>query len=210
MKLDEFSKSELQITSYTIIRDLKINKDGNIIFHKPEIDLNQFLQSAYQFKEIKYSKFYKMDVLSKLGFLASEFLLSENALSAYKPDEIGVILSNANSSLETDIKYYETVNEIASPALFVYTLPNIMIGEICIRNGIKGENSFFIMKEFNPQKLIPYVGELFKNHILQACIFGWVECLDDNYEAALWLIEKEKHKSLSPFTIDNVTKNYYS
>ncbi len=64
-------------------------------------------------------------------------------------DETGIILSNANGSLDVDLKYAKTMQAGASPALFVYTLPNIVIGEISIRHKIKGENAFFVFKDFN-------------------------------------------------------------
>ena len=92
-----------------------------------------------------------MDSLSKLGWLAAEILLKDSfnkeALSVRKMS--GLVFANANSSLDTDIKYYETAKDIASPALFVYTLPNIVIGEICIRHNFKGENAFFISEQFD-------------------------------------------------------------
>ena len=84
----------------------------------------------------------------------------------YKPEDIGVVLANANSSLDTDIKYFETVKDIASPALFVYTLPNIVIGEICIRHNFKGENAFFIFEEFDAGFIQQYVSNLINNNII--------------------------------------------
>ena len=93
-----------------------------------------------------------MDNLSKLGWLASEVLLKNSFdKENYQPEEIGIVLANANSSLDKDIKYWESVQDMASPSLFVYTLPNIVIGEICIRNHFKGENALYI-----PRNLMPH------------------------------------------------------
>src|ERR1700754_4127986 len=92
--------------------------------------LSERLLSLYRSLKLDYPKFYKMDQLSKLGWLASEVLLKDNPiLGTMQPEDIGIVLTNANSSLDTDIKYLDTVADIASPAVFVYTLPNIMIGE---------------------------------------------------------------------------------
>ena len=122
----------------------KIVKDGTVVFESAETSLAGFLAEAYQQLGEKYPKFYKMDHLSKLGWLGTEYLLSGAFNKAhYQPEEIGLVLSNANSSLDADIRYLESVKEMASPALFVYTLPNIVIGEISIRHNFKGENAFF-------------------------------------------------------------------
>jgi hypothetical protein len=132
-----------------VLRQQKIFKDGTVIFEGPETNLASFLAGTYQQIGEKYPKFYKMDHLSKLGWLATEYLLSGGFNKAqYKAEEIGVILSNANSSLDADVKYLDSVKEMASPALFVYTLPNIVIGEISIRHNFKGENAFFHHGEF--------------------------------------------------------------
>ncbi|HLZ86965.1 MAG TPA: hypothetical protein VKQ52_06995, partial [Puia sp.] len=147
------------------------------------------LLSVYRFLGLDYPKFYKMDQLSKLGWLASEILLQHEAgIGSYPPEEIGLVLSNANSSLDTDNKYWETVKAVASPAVFVYTLPNIMMGEISIRNGFKGENGFFIFDRFDAAFLEQYVGYLFDTQLLTVCICGWVDLLDDEYQAVLFLV----------------------
>jgi hypothetical protein len=152
-----------------------------------------------------------MDNLSKLGWLANEVLLQDSFNAAkYKPEDIGIVLSNANSSLDTDIKYLETTKDIASPALFVYTLPNIVIGEISIRHHFKGENAFFIFNEFDALFIQQYVSTLVNNDILQCCICGWVELLNNEYKAALFLIEKDKSANSVIFTKENLNKIYQS
>jgi hypothetical protein len=104
---------------------------------------------------------------------------------------VGLSLANANASLDTDLKYYESVKGIPSPALFVYTLPNIMIGEICIRNNFKGESGFYISQKFDAGLMEQTVSYLLDNDILKACIAGWVDVLGEDYKAVLYLVEKE-------------------
>lgn len=187
--------TENKIISSCVISNHVVYKNEKSIFENREVDLNAFLISAYKHLEINYPKFYKMDNLSKLGWMAAEILLKDNFNAAdYKPESIGVVLANASSSLDTDIKYYETAKSIASPALFVYTLPNIVIGEICIRHNFKGESAFFIFDEFDAGFMEQYVGNLINNNILQCCICGWVELLGDNYKAVLFLVKKDKSK----------------
>jgi hypothetical protein len=172
-------------------------------------ELPEFLIAVYRNFELQYTKFYKMDNLSKLGLLANEVLLKGSFDKAkYNPEDIGIVLSNANSSLDTDIKYYETTKTIASPALFVYTLPNIVIGEISIRHDFKGENAFFIFNGFEAGFIEQYVSNLINNNILQCCICGWVDVLNNNYNATLFLIEKDKSANSVNFTKENLNKIY--
>ena len=154
-------------------------------------DAAGFLLSAYQHFGFQYPKFYKMDHLSKLGWLAAELLLSKGFNPGlYQPEDIAVVLSNSNASLDTDYKYIETVREIPSPAVFVYTLPNIMIGEICIRHKFKGENAFFVFESFDAGFIHQYVRDLMENATARACICGWVDVLGAEYKAVLYLVEK--------------------
>ena len=93
----------------------------------------------------------------------------------YKPGEVGIVFANANASLDADLNYWESVKKIPSPALFVYTLPNIVIGEICIRNNFKGENAFFVQEKFDIPFTEFYVNNLLDKHDLNACICGWID-----------------------------------
>jgi hypothetical protein len=200
---------ENYISASCIISNRKVYKNEVLIFENKELAVSDFLVSVYQNFGIKYPKFYKMDNLSKLGWLATELLLNDGFLtSKYKPEDVAVVFSNSNASLDTDIKYIETTKNIPSPALFVYTLPNIVIGEICIRHQFKGENAFFICEEFDAEFIDQYVSNLINNNILQACICGWVEYVQDEYKTVLFLIEKEKMGDGIPFTLENINKIY--
>ena len=201
--------TEKYITASCIISSQIVYKNEQPVFRNAGMGFQEFLVSAYQHFALQYPKFYKMDNLSKLGWLATEVLLKDSFDTAkYKPEDTGIVLSNANSSLDTDIKYYETAKDIASPALFVYTLPNIVIGEISIRHRFKGENAFFISDEFDAGFIEQYVSNLINNNILQSCICGWVEAMGEDYEAALYLIEKSKKPDSVIFTKENLTKIY--
>jgi hypothetical protein len=199
----------IYITSSCVISNHVVYKNKEKVFENKHVNLPEFLLSAYDNLEIKYPKFYKMDNLSKLGWLAAENLLKENFIKEnYKPDEVGIVLSNANSSLDTDLKYFETVKDFPSPSLFVYTLPNIVIGEICIKNNFKGENAFFEFEQFDANFIKQYVSNLVINNILQACICGWVDVLGENYKAALFLIEKSNNPNAKDFTTENINNIY--
>jgi hypothetical protein len=193
------------ITASCAISNNIVYKNENPVFENSKANTNDFLLSIYNHFDFKYPKFYKMDNLSKLGWLAAEVLLMDSFNQKdYKPEEMGVVLSNANSSLDTDLKYFETTKDFASPSLFVYTLPNIVMGEICIRNKFKGENAFFVDEKFDANFIEQYVNNLVNNNILQACICGWVDILMEDYEAILFLIEKKRAPESVEFTAGNM------
>lgn len=199
------------ITSSCIISNNSVYKNGALVYENKTADLPAVLLSVYQHFELSYSRFYKMDNLSKLGWLTSEILLKDSFQKEnYKPEDVGLILSNANASLDSDQKYLKSVDDIPSPALFVYTLPNIMIGEICIRNNFKGEDAFFVAEKFDTIFTEQYVGSLLDNNIIRACICGWVDVLADEYKSALFLVEKGEKQNAPLFNADNMTKLFNS
>ena len=184
--------SENFVSQCCRIRQNSISANGELIFQTKDLHFQDFADSSYRHFELAYPKFHKMDNLSKLGLLAADILLKDNNLSQNcTPYQIGVILSNSNSSLDTDVKYMNMVKKgVASPAVFVYSLPNIVIGEICIRNGIKGENTFFISDHYNIPQQVQYVNHLLNTDVIETCICGWVELMGDTYDAFLYLVEK--------------------
>src|ERR1700683_1730494 len=161
------------ITASCVIRNNSVYQNGRLLWESPPAGPADFLLSGYQHFCFQTPRFYKMDQLSKLGWLAAELLLSDGFDAAdYRPEDIAVVLSNASSSLDTDYRYFATVTDIPSPALFVYTLPNIMIGEICIRHKFKGENAFFIAESFDASFIETYVRDLMETGNARTCICG--------------------------------------
>ena len=200
--------AEKYITASCFIVNGMVQKDGTPTFENRWSNRQGFLSSIYQHFEFNYPKYHKMDNLSKLGWLASEILLKDSFnKDAYQPEEIGLVLANANSSLDNDLKYYDTMKiEMASPAVFVYTLPNIVIGEICIRNKFKGEHAFFIQDTFDADFIEKQVSYLLDKNILQACICGWVDVLEQDYKAVLFLVEKNRKELSMLFSAENMDR----
>lgn len=187
----------------------------------PEIRLNgidcyvhsslppDFLKSAYRDLNAAYPKFFKMDNLSKLGFLAAEYLLKDFDLSGkYRPEETGIVLQNSSSSLETDEKHQESIsdrqNYFPSPSVFVYTLPNIVVGEMAIRHGIKGENAVLVAEAPDAGQIFRYVSELFERERVRCCITGRVEAYRERQEAVVMLVEKDEPVKSSPGLTENI------
>lgn len=198
--------AEKYITGSCTISKGITQKDEIKIFDHPGVKLPDLLLANYQHFVFNYPKFYKMDNLSKLGWLAGEVLLKDFRKERYQPEEIGVVLANSSSSLDTDLKYYDTIQDIPSPSVFVYTLPNIVIGEICIRHKFKGEHAFFIQDTFNADFLEKQVNYLLDENILQACICGWVDVLDKEYKVVLFLVEKQGRASGPVFSAQQMNR----
>lgn len=197
----------LVISKSCLIEKNRAILNGTIVFDAPGMDASGFLTALYKNTGASYPRFYKMDNLCKLGFLAGELMFGNPAvIKQYNTDEIAIVLYNANASLDTDIRYYSSVKEMASPALFVYTLPNILIGELCIRHGIKGESVFFLAEELNATDLKEYVSLLLEQDIAKACLCGWVDFLGNDYKLCLMWVEKDKQGEV--FSVDTINTLY--
>ena len=179
------------IQNYCHIKGSTVSLNGNVLFEEASLDFTSFLKSAYTHLEADYSKFFKMDRLSKLAFLAAEVLLGHPNTSKENRN-MAVVLSNRASSLDTDRKYQKSISDAhnfyPSPAVFVYTLPNICIGEISIRHKLRSENSFFIFEAFNPGFLKDYSESLLHMDKADEVLCGWVDVDEDSYEAFLYLV----------------------
>ena len=148
----------------------------------------------YRVLGVAYPKFFKMDTLCRLGFVAVEELLRghEEQIDA---EHTALILANRSASLKNDKDYQATIadpeNYFPSPALFVYTLPNIVTGELAIRHGLYGETAFYVLEK--EDDLLPIVEATLREPQIRSAIVGWVECsAADNYEAHVKLVEGVK------------------
>lgn len=161
------------------------------------LDASCDLVAEYRALGVAYPKFFKMDTLSRLGFVAVEILLSAHPSlrESMDPEHTALILANRSASLANDCDYEATISDPAnyfpSPALFVYTLPNIVTGELAIRHGLFGETAFFILEK--ETDLQPIIDATFRCSDITSAIVGWLECTDKtHYEAHLRFVKNEK------------------
>ena len=156
---------------------------------------HDFFSAVYERIGVDYRKFYKMDALSKLGFLASELLLKDTDRETPKED-MGVALFNRSSSLEADSRYQKTIcdknNFFPSPSEFVYTLPNILTGEIAIRNKIYGETAFYVVADFQQEMLNEAIENMVNFAGMKCVLAGWteVDAFTGKYNAFMVLFRK--------------------
>ena len=171
------------------------------------VEEDNYLRKIYTSLQLDYPKFYKMDVLSKMALLA-DALLSDELFNA-QDDGLQLIFANASSSQQIDMDFIHSYkNEGApSPSLFVYTLPNIVTGELSIRRKRHGENIFFITQEFDDQLFGDQIMFSFQRGNEQ-CLCAWVEAGEAlNEECFLFLVENDGGTML-PDTFINVLKSY--
>ncbi len=178
--------TNIQTTCTIAENAIKLN--GVNVFQTEKTAFPDFAKRALKHFGIDYPKFFKMDNLSKLAFLGAELLL-KNEVSG---SNIALVFANRSSSLDTDVKYNDSISDRAhyfpSPAVFVYTLPNICLGEISIRHQLKSENSFFIFAAENQHFMKNYAEMLIINKKADKVLCGWVEYFKNDYTANLFLV----------------------
>lgn len=181
-------------THHVTISADAVEVDGNPL-HVGQAGI-PMLTAIYKQHVGDYPKFYKMDLLSRLGFLAAELLTkAEGDTSQDVGNSRAIVLFNRSSSILSDIRYNESVadgdNYYPSPSVFVYTLPNIVTGEIAIRKQYRSETSFFILPERDDTLMRQIVEATFADTTIQSMITGWVDAESDcNFIADMEIIEK--------------------
>lgn len=161
-----------------------------------EGDFAERIRAEYKALGCPDMRFFKMDDLEKLGYVAVENLWREHPLTdRYDPFRVGIILANRSASLATDIRHQRLLDthpeEGTSPAVFVYTLPNIVAGEISIRHAIRGESLFFVAESPDRSPAEDYARLLVGRGTLDAAIVGWCDYLNGKYSVKLNILEKK-------------------
>ncbi|MBP5583546.1 MAG: hypothetical protein J6X43_06285 [Bacteroidales bacterium] len=189
----------LELVSYSRITNDKVivnGKEENIT----RTD-SSWLTDIYHSKAISYPKFFKMDNLAKAGFLGTELMLQPLDFDRdTRKKNIAVVCCNSSSSLDDDTAYQKTIqdsdNYYPSPAVFVYTLANIVTGEISIRNKVMGESSFYIMKSFDAKAILSILSGVFSDESIDYCIFGWTEYYKNNCDVLCMYIKRSTLNTL--------------
>jgi hypothetical protein len=198
---------ELLITGYCQLKKGKLILNGKALFDSDAV-FDELLQQIVVKHEVKHPRFGKMDRMSKMGYTCVEILLQSLNFKNYDPFEVSLIFANASSSLDTDYRFQKSIASIASPALFVYTLPNIVLAEICIKNGFKGDNLFLISDV--PEAILYYshITQLFEHQKSKAFLAGWLEILGENYSCTVFSVEGKDSPGdkQNEFNIKNINK----
>ena len=173
--------------------------DGKVFAIDKEGKQSSLLTALYKQIIGNYPKYYKMDGLCRLGFIASELLLKAERDEGSFTEDINktraIVFFNRSSSIASDKKYLASIvekdNYFPSPSVFVYTLPNIVTGEIAIRNGYHGETSFYILPHKNEFLMQDIIETTFMDEQTTSVLTGWLDYEDsEHFEADLYIAYK--------------------
>ena len=221
----DLSQKEQQNREFTTTHAIRITPEEVVLDHQKLWEGNQnanekldeqegaghhsLLTSLYRQMIGNYPKFYKMDGLSRLGFVASEILLNaeKGDTDVERREEEGerlleeraIIFFNHSSSIASDRNYKESINEkdnyFPSPSIFVYTLPNIVTGEIAIRNHFHGETSFFILPDKDERMMEEILQASCRDAQSKSFLTGWIDYEDErHFEADLKIKKMRNYK----------------
>lgn len=167
---------------------------------------SEMLTAIYKERIGSYPKYYKMDLLCRLGFVASELLLNAEGCRSFDDqghlvqgdlrEDRAILLFNQHGTAATDEHYQQTIDDaddyFPSPSIFVYTLPNILAGEIAIRNRYCGETNFCVLPRKDWQLMEYAVEDAFQDEMTESAVVGWVDCDEEGHlDAELKIIVKE-------------------
>ena len=219
------SQIEQQNREFTTTHTIRITPEEVVLDHQKLWEGNQnaneklgeqegqehhsLLTTLYKQMIGNYPKFYKMDGLSRLGFVASEILLNaeKGETDVERREEEGerlleeraIIFFNHSSSIASDRNYKESINDkdnyFPSPSIFVYTLPNIVTGEIAIRNHFHGETSFFILPDKDERLMEEILQASCRDDQSKSFLTGWIDYEDErHFEADLKIKKMRNYK----------------
>ncbi|MBQ9470516.1 MAG: hypothetical protein IJU72_06155 [Bacteroidales bacterium] len=153
-----------------------------------------YLTDLYHSLSMGYPKFFKMDNLCKAGVLAAELVLRGSSVDGLTPrHDVAVVGLNSSSSLDADLQHLQHLHPdsyFPSPAVFVYTLANIVTGEIAIRHKILGESSFYVIPEFSAHQMAKVIATTLSDANINCLLCGWIEVLGQELDVLMMLIDR--------------------
>lgn len=153
------------------------------LISKP-IPLSEQLNLIYKALGMKYPKFHKMDFQSKVVILATE--LMNIPFENWDPFKIAMLFDTQSGSISADKAFEDSRATIPSPALFVYTLPNIFMGEIAIKHGIKGPH---ICLQLDPEStasiLTKRVNQILQNKQAETVLWGNINATTEEIDVKI-------------------------
>ena len=186
----------LKATHSVHLTENGVTVDGNNV----EVSSNgkSMLTELYKKYVGNYPKFYKMDIQSRLGLIATELLLSAedkdltgNGKKRFEErSDRAIMLVGHSGCLVADENYMQSIcnadDYYPSPERFVYTLPNIVTGEIAIRNHYHGETGFYLLNNKDKKIIQDIILTAFEDSSTESVVGGWIECESENkFEAEI-------------------------
>ena len=142
------------------------------------------------------SRFFKMDLFSRLAYVATG-LIAKDSLAGYAPEDIALFIFTRNGSVLADRKHLSTFSNpedfYPSPAVFINTLPNVVLGEIAVMNTIKGETTLVMLPYRDDDLMDSLVKTSLASTRPSVMIYGWIDCdAEDSFVADLKMLKIAK------------------
>lgn len=157
-----------------------------------------YLKKIFDKKSLRFGRF---DKYTRIGCTAVGLALWEAGLTSDGLKNIGFILASHYGSFVTDLAFYKTTANgglFASPNLFSYTLPNIVIGECALQFGLMGP-SFCLGSDGECAHEALYQAALcLENNTVNTMLVGWLDVLPEQAqpkdEGAIVLVFEKQNK----------------
>jgi 3-oxoacyl-(acyl-carrier-protein) synthase len=164
-----------------------IQKDlyGTLRLGIQKIDMKDLFQieSLRALFSQKPTRFGRFDQYTRLGCAAVGLALSDAGFDPNnKESKTGLILAGQYGSFVTDLDYQKTVyggGQFASPNLFSYTLPNIVIGECANQFGFMGPTYCIDSDNGRASQALHQASVYLETKTAEAMLVGWLEVLPD-------------------------------
>ncbi|HQV52129.1 MAG: hypothetical protein IPH21_02100 [Flavobacteriales bacterium] len=153
----------------------------------PDTDLN----NAWSALGIELPRFPRMDRSSKLvAICGSSFFIEGGALAGHSKETIGMVIMGKHGSMDTDSKYQAQLDadNHASPGQFVYTLPNIAMGEFSIQHGLYGSGLCLLNNAPDLSQMREACVILLHDHGMDAIVCGWSDIFADQATATFMVV----------------------
>ena len=111
------------------------------------------------------------------------------------PEDRGLLICTLNGSVLADRKHLSTFSEeyYPSPAIFINTLPNVVVGEIAVTHQIQGETTLVMLPSLDDACLETLLRTTLAATTPSALIAGFVDCESENvFRASLKLLKLKK------------------
>ncbi len=132
-------------------------------------------------------RFGRMDHLSRLGLAAVELMgVDFESMAPEEKDDVGVVMGTRAGCVSVDAQFWREHGEPGgpSPALFTYTLPSTVMGEICIRHGLKGPNLCVMLGE-DDSSVLAEADAWLRSGEADACVCLCCDAVDEAGAAVL-------------------------
>lgn len=176
---------------YATTRTGSVDKELDALFRLP------YLQKIFSKKSSRFGRF---DRYTRAGCAAAGLALCDAGREPGELRNAGFILAGQYGSFVTDIDFYETTRQgaqFASPNLFSYTLPNIVIGECALQFGLTGPTYCLDSGGGRAGAALDEAASLLRENTVGAMLVGWLEVLpvgapQEDEGAAVLVLEKKK------------------